>query len=240
MSLEASATIAQIYGMNLRQRFSSERAFTLIELLVVIAIIAILASLLLPALAKSKARAERAKCISNLRQLGIATVQWTEENEDKLPWEVPPSLGGSQSNFPAWSHFRVLSNELSAPHVLVCPSDKVKRAAGSFGTGSNGLATLGSNAVSYTVCPESSTQLPEYQLYGDRNILGNGNGLCGNWYPVVAVGTNNCRWNPATIHRGVGNTVMQDASVQMTDDVSLKRLMSTTGDPNGSNCTIVQ
>ena len=66
------------------------QGFTLIELLVVIAIIGILASMLLPALAKAKAKANRIKCVNNLGSIGKASLGFAQDNSERLPWQLTP------------------------------------------------------------------------------------------------------------------------------------------------------
>jgi len=72
----------------------SPNGFTMIELLVVITIIAILASLLLPALGRAKAKAQGIRCLNNLKQLTFAWTMYTDDNNDRLPYAGPTDLVG--------------------------------------------------------------------------------------------------------------------------------------------------
>jgi prepilin-type N-terminal cleavage/methylation domain-containing protein len=79
-------SILEFFPLRHTHWLRGKRAFTLIELLVVIAIIAILASMLLPAIAKAKEQGQRAKCLSNMKQILLSTHMYVLDNNDYLPY----------------------------------------------------------------------------------------------------------------------------------------------------------
>jgi prepilin-type N-terminal cleavage/methylation domain-containing protein/prepilin-type processing-associated H-X9-DG protein len=99
------------------------RGFTLIELLVVIAIISILAALLLPAIANARERANRVKCVNNLKQLMLACFLYDAEGANGLV----PGQFLRRGDFPI--DLRDVRSEMNEPRLFVCPSDRARTLA---------------------------------------------------------------------------------------------------------------
>ncbi len=203
---------------------STSRGFTLIELLVVIAIIAILASLLLPALARAKTRAQRITCVNNLKQISLAMRLWADGNDGKFPWKVEKTDGGGKPDGSGTNRVNfqlsLAANELVTPKVLLCPQDTRRIPAANF-------STLLLTNISYALCNEADEKRPRVPLVTDRSMSGfDFTGLPDriNCFILSSSSTAaaTAKWSKSACHgANYGHLALGDGSVQSYTDATL-------------------
>jgi len=175
----------------LSRRSGVRYAFTLIELLVVIAIIAILAAMLLPALAKAKARAQRIQCTSQLRQLGFGINQYVADHQDKYPpatyrtgdyqyqlcWDdlIHHYIGGVDSDDDLELG---ITTPTKVPKILKCPADQIPL---SIGWGS--FAARRSYSMNYASRTEPKDAPLPPAFFGVGTYIANNDGSKPDWDP---------------------------------------------------------
>jgi len=204
---------------------NSERGMTLIEVVIALLVIAVLALMvaILPVISRSHRPGEiRNNCFNNLRQIELALKVWAVDNNDRFPMQVTSSEGGTLEaslSGRAFETFLVMSNELSAMKLVICPTDSKKTVARSFGD-------MRSGNVSYFIGVDvTDTNLSAF-LVGDRNLALDD-------VPVApglsSFATNSLPGWTAEMHVKQGNVGLGDGSVMQFSVNKLRDELSHTG-----------
>jgi competence protein ComGC len=186
----------------------SRAGFSAIELFVIIGCVTLVVAVLLPFLAKSKSRSSKLNCTNNMKQIGLAFRSWSLDNSDHFPMQVSVKNGGTRELGPAglvYPHFEVMSNELSTPRILLCPTDEKRTCATAFTSG------VTDKNLSYFINLNATNGDRASLLFGDRNIT--------NTAPkesrlVALTKADSLAWTK-DLHSKKGNIGFGDASVDL-------------------------
>jgi prepilin-type N-terminal cleavage/methylation domain-containing protein/prepilin-type processing-associated H-X9-DG protein len=144
---------------------SRKKGFTLIELLVVIAIIAILAAILFPVFARARENARRASCQSNLKQMGLGLMQYTQDYDEKFP---TTSITLAGPTYVRWSG--MIQPYIKSTQLFICPSDTGSYNQTNIGNGSSEGMSYGYSTYfnsSSNVAQASMVKPAETIVFGD-------------------------------------------------------------------------
>lgn len=164
--------------MNTIHAFQTEAGtcgFTRTDLVVALAGAALLIATVLPLLAAADPQTNRASCLANLHEIGVAYRSWASDHGNRVPWAVPQAEGGSHDlpgGGAAWYQYLWISNHLSSPQFLACPSDTVRPATTWDRDRTTGLfhANQRANSVSYFLGLDVQLTSPNAFFGGDRNL----------------------------------------------------------------------
>jgi prepilin-type processing-associated H-X9-DG protein len=186
------------------------------------------------------------RCMSNLRQIGLANLIWANDHAGKFPMQVSVTNGGAMelaSTGDVAGMFRTMTNYLYSPKALWCPSDKDRVATTNFSTG------ISAKNISYFVGLDAATNHPQVFLAGDDNfaidkiVIRPGLLTVSTNAPTVWKASPTSSWGARMLrfptnalvvwtdarHANRGNVVMVDGSVTMTTSSNLQQMLMQTG-----------
>jgi hypothetical protein len=204
----------------------NHRALTLDDALVAMAVLALLGIVLLAPYASVHSPRKRMYCVGNLKQVGVAFRLWADDNGDKYPAFVSVTNGGTMelvSSGSVFPHYQVMSNELCAPRILVCPQDRERTAATNFDL------DFIDGKISYFVGVDADATNAEMLLAGDRNTAVGGVQLK---HGLASLATNSPVGWSKKMHSNCGNVALADGSVHQTTSFSLRARLERSGVTN--------
>lgn len=205
---------------------------TLIEVLVVVGVLFLLSAMLLPALAKAKAMAQRIKCVNNQKNHGLGLRIFATDNSEHFPWSIAATNGGSREwvmdDSLIWRHWATVSNELSTPTILICPADSDRLPRKPWFSEAPPFTwnrITNTEHISYFLGLLTTNDLSDANLGilgGDRNVTTNG---------IAArrgglhLGTNTTLGFTSDLHDSAGNILLGDGSVQQVTSSHLQKTL---------------